>query len=87
MSLILRGALASLLGMVLIPVLHQLGINPIHFGILMVMANEVGLLTPPMGVNLFVHVSVEKLDLQVLPYIGGMTLVILLILFCEPVST
>jgi C4-dicarboxylate transporter DctM subunit len=77
---------------VLIPVLHQLDINPIHFGILMVMANEVGLLTPPMGVNLFVasrisNVSVERLALQVLPYIGAMTLVILLVLFCEPIAT
>ena len=77
---------------VLVPVLAQLDIHPIHFGIVMVMANEVGLLTPPMGVNLFVAsrlsgVSVERLSISVLPYILAMTLVILLTVFCEPIST
>mgnify|MGYP000914917171 FL=1 len=77
---------------VLVPVLAQLDINPIHFGVVMVMANEVGLLTPPMGVNLFVAsrlsgVSVERLSISVLPYILAMTLVILLTVFCEPIST
>ena len=77
---------------VLVPVLAKLGINPIHFGIVMIMANEVGLLTPPMGVNLFVSsrltgVTVERLALAVLPYIFVMTLVLLLIIFFEPIST
>jgi C4-dicarboxylate transporter DctM subunit len=58
----------------------------------MVIANEVGLLTPPMGVNLFVAsrltgASVEKLAVAVLPYIFVMTLVVLLVVFCEPIST
>jgi C4-dicarboxylate transporter DctM subunit len=77
---------------VLVPVLVELDINLIHFGVIMVMANEVGLLTPPMGVNLFVasrltSVSVERLSISVLPYIFVMTLVILLIVFCAPIST
>ncbi|MBV5345519.1 MAG: TRAP transporter large permease subunit, partial [Rhodoferax sp.] len=77
---------------VVVPVLAQLGINPLHFGIIMVIANEVGLLTPPVGVNLFVasrltNVSVERLAISVLPYILSMTAVILLIVFCEPIST
>jgi C4-dicarboxylate transporter DctM subunit len=77
---------------VLVPVLVELGIDLIHFGVIMVMANEVGLLTPPMGVNLFVAskltgASVERLSLAVLPYIGVMTLVILLVVFCSPIAT
>jgi C4-dicarboxylate transporter DctM subunit len=45
-----------------------------------------------MGVNLFVAsrltgASVERLAVAVLPYIGVMTLVILLIVFCPPIST
>jgi C4-dicarboxylate transporter DctM subunit len=76
----------------LVPVLKELDINLIHFGIVMVIANEVGLLTPPMGVNLFVAsrltgASVEKLAIAVLPYIFVMTLVVLLVVFCEPIST
>ena len=81
-----------LLAPVLLPVLNQLGIDPIHFGIILVMTNEVGLLTPPLGVNLFVssrlaNVSVEKLAVGVLPFIGIMTCVILLVLFFPGIAT
>ena len=77
---------------VLVPVLVELDIDLIHFGIIMVIANEVGLLTPPMGVNLFVAsrltgTSVERLSVTVLPYIGVMTLVILLVIFCPSIAT
>ena len=77
---------------VLLPMIVKLGVDPIHFGIIMIMCNEVGLLTPPLGVNLFVasklgNVSVEKLAVASLPYIGVMTLVILLITFVPGIST
>ena len=81
-----------LLAPVLLPVLHKLGIDPIHFGIILIITNEVGLLTPPLGVNLFVssrlaNVSVEKLSVAVLPYIGALTVVILLITFFPAIAT
>ena len=68
---------------VLMPVLHQLGINPIHFGIILVVTNEMALLTPPLGVNLFVAssiagVSIERVALGVLPYLAALLLCILL---------
>lgn len=77
---------------VLLPMILQLGIDPYQFGIIMIMANEVGLLTPPLGVNLFVssrlaNVSVEKLAVGVLPFIGIMTVVILLVIFFPQIST
>lgn len=77
---------------VLLPVVIQLGVDPIHFGIIMIMCNEVGLLTPPLGVNLFVasklgNVSVEKLAVGALPYIAVMTLVILLVTFIPAIAT
>ncbi|MDR2574182.1 MAG: TRAP transporter large permease [Desulfovibrio sp.] len=68
---------------VLMPVLHQLGINPIHFGIILVVTNEMALLTPPLGVNLFVAssiagVSIERVALGVLPYLAALLICILL---------
>lgn len=77
---------------VLLPVVKQLGIDPIHFGIIMVICNEVGLLTPPVGVNLFVasklaNVSVERLAIGVLPLIGIMTVVLLIIMFFPAIAT
>lgn len=85
-------AMIILVAPVLVPMLHALEINPIHFGIVMIMANETGLLTPPMGVNLFVAsrltgVSVERLAVAVLPYLLAMALVTLLIVFVEPIAT
>jgi C4-dicarboxylate transporter DctM subunit len=60
---------------VLMPVLDILGICPIHFGILLVVTNEIALLTPPVGINLFVASSIakipfEKLIVGVLPYLA-----------------
>lgn len=77
---------------VLLPMILQLGIDPIHFGIIMIMCNEVGLLTPPLGVNLFVaskigKVSVEKLAVSALPYIGVMTVVILIVMLIPDIAT
>jgi C4-dicarboxylate transporter DctM subunit len=42
------------LGPVFLPLLQKFGIDPIHFGIIMVLNIEIGFLTPPFGVNLFV---------------------------------
>jgi len=72
---------------VLLPMILQLGIDPIHFGIILVVTNNVAMLTPPLGVNLFVssrlaEVSVERMSLAVLPYLVALTLCILLFTFC-----
>jgi C4-dicarboxylate transporter DctM subunit len=68
---------------VLMPVLSQLGINPIHFGIILVVTNEMALLTPPLGVNLFVasgiaNISIERVALGVLPYLAALLVCVLL---------
>jgi C4-dicarboxylate transporter DctM subunit len=59
---------------ILLPVVTELGIDPIHFGILLVITSEIGFLTPPLGANLFVamqicRVSLEAISRAVLPYI------------------
>ncbi|MDK2823910.1 MAG: C4-dicarboxylate transporter, DctM subunit [Clostridia bacterium] len=75
----------------LLPVVTALGVDPIHFGILMVMGAEIGFLTPPVGVNLFVatgiaEVSLEKISQAVLPFILGLFLVIILVTFFPQIS-
>jgi C4-dicarboxylate transporter DctM subunit len=81
-----------ILAPVLLPMIRSLGIDPIHFGVIMVITNEVAMLTPPLGVNLFVSsriakISVEKISLAVLPYLLVLTLCILLIVYCPFIST
>jgi len=47
---------------VLVPVLKTLGIDPVHFGIVMVINLLIGALTPPFGILLFVMTEVAKVD-------------------------
>jgi len=48
---------------ILIPLSQQMGIDPLHFGIIVVMNLMIGLITPPLGLCLFVCCSVAKVDL------------------------
>lgn len=48
----------------LLPIALQLGIDPIHFGIAMIVNMELGMLTPPVGLNLFVASSLTGLSLK-----------------------
>lgn len=75
----------------LLPVVTALGVDPIHFGVLMVMGAEIGFLTPPLGVNLFVAtgiagVSLEKVSKAVLPFIIALFLVIVLVTFLPQIA-
>jgi C4-dicarboxylate transporter DctM subunit len=76
---------------VLLPVVTKLGIDPIHFGIIFIVTNEVAFLTPPLGVNLFVasklaDVSLERLSIHVLPHILAITVCILILAYFPQIS-
>lgn len=71
---------------VLMPMLAELGINPIHFGIVLVVTNEMALLTPPLGVNIFVSsgiakIPIEKVAVAVLPYLIALLACVLFFAF------
>lgn len=77
---------------VLLPVILELGIDPIHFGIILVVTNNVAMLTPPLGVNLFVasriaNLSVERISVAVIPYLVALTMAILILTFIPAIST
>ena len=69
------------------PIAADLGINLIHFGVITVLAVEIGLLTPPFGISVFTvkstlndpRVSVESIFAGALPFVGVMLLVLLLV--------
>ena len=48
----------------LLPIALALGIDPIHFGIIMVVNMELGMITPPVGLNLFVASSITGMPLK-----------------------
>jgi len=49
---------------IFLPIVTQLGVNPIHFGIIMVVNLAIGMSTPPLGVNLFVGCGVAKITIE-----------------------
>lgn len=64
-----------LLTPILLPVVVALGVDPLHFGILLVITSEIGFLTPPLGANLFVamriaNVTLEQISRAVLYYLA-----------------
>ncbi|NCU19777.1 TRAP transporter large permease subunit [Candidatus Falkowbacteria bacterium] len=56
-------AIILIMAPILFPVAMKLGVDPVHFGIMLVVNMEVGLCTPPVGLNLYVASSLSKLGL------------------------
>jgi C4-dicarboxylate transporter DctM subunit len=86
-------ALAAIIILVplLLPIVTPLGVDPIHFGVVMVLNLAIGFITPPVGVNLFVASGIAKLKLAdiakaALPMLGLMILVLLLVTYFPPLS-
>ena len=49
---------------ILFPIAIQLGIDPVHLGIIMVVNLEIGMVTPPVGLNLFVTAGITKMSIM-----------------------
>ena len=73
-----------ILGPILLPVIQHLGIDPVHFGVIMVLNLMIGLLTPPFGIVLFVMAQVSGLKFEAvvratLPFLIPLFVVLILI--------
>jgi C4-dicarboxylate transporter DctM subunit len=71
---------------VLLPVAVKLGIDPIHFGVVTVIGMVVGLITPPVGLCLFVvggltGLSLERVSRAALPFVGLLTGILILVAY------
>ena len=69
------GAAIVVLAPILAPVAIQFGIDPVHFGIIMVVNLALGMITPPFGVNLFAACTVAKISYDeiipsIMPYVA-----------------
>lgn len=76
---------------ILIPVAVLFGVDPIHFGMLMVVNLALGMITPPFGVNLFAACTVAKISLDrivkdLIPFIGVILFCLLLITYIPEIS-
>ncbi len=74
------------------PIAMTLGIDPIHLGIIMVVNMEIGMITPPVGLNLFVtagvaHMSMMRIVKAAAPWLGIMFLFLIIVTYVPWIST
>lgn len=92
MGSVLEGAAALIIfGPLLVPVASQLGIAPLHFGVVLVIAMGIGLFAPPLGLGLYGacligNVPIEQTVKPVIGYLGLIFLCLLLIAFVPALS-
>ncbi len=74
------------------PIAIELGIDPIHLGIIMVVNMEIGMITPPVGLNLFVTAGVAGMSVinvvkAAMPWVGIMFVFLILVTYVPIIST
>ncbi len=74
------------------PIAIELGIDPIHLGIIMVVNMELGMITPPVGLNLFVTSGVARMPMldvvrAALPFLGILFVFLILVTYIPWIST
>ena len=76
---------------IFLPIIAEIGMDQVQFGVILVLASMVGLLTPPVGMSLYAVCSITKVGLMdlskaVLPYVIGIIVVLLLCAYWAPFS-
>ena len=77
---------------VVFPIAMQLGVDPIHLGIVMVVNMEIGMITPPIGLNLFVTSGITGMSLvqvvrAAMPFVGVLLLFLVIVTYVPVLST
>jgi tripartite ATP-independent transporter DctM subunit len=76
---------------ILLPVVATFGVDPVHFGMIMLLNLGIGLLTPPVGATLFVGCAVGKVTMEevmrdIWPFYGVMFAVLMLVTYIPAIS-
>jgi len=93
MGSVLEGAAALIIfGPLLLPVAVRLGIDPLHFGVVLVIAMGIGLFAPPLGLGLYGacligNVPIEQTVKPIMGYLGLLFLCLLVVAFVPAIST
>ena len=85
-------AIILILAPIFFPIATQLGIDPIHLGIIMVVNMEIGMVTPPVGLNLFVTSGITGMPLiavvrAALPWLSLLPIFLVIITYVPTIST
>ena len=76
---------------IFMPVILKFGIDPVHFGMIMILNLGIGLITPPVGPTLFVgcaigKVTMEQVSKELWPFYGAMCIALLLVTYIPAIS-
>jgi tripartite ATP-independent transporter DctM subunit len=76
---------------ILLPVVVKFGVDPVHFGMIMILNLGIGLITPPVGPTLFVgcaigKVTMEEVSKELWPFYGAMCVALLLVTYIPAIS-
>jgi len=76
---------------IMLPVVKALGVDPVHFGMIMLLNLGIGLITPPVGPTLFVgcaigKVTMEEVSRELWPFYGAMCVALLIITYVPAIS-
>jgi TRAP-type C4-dicarboxylate transport system permease large subunit len=74
-----------------LPIVRHFGIDPVHFGLVMVLNLMIGLLHPPMGLVLFVlarvaKLSVERTTMAILPWLVPLLISLVIVTYIPSIS-
>jgi len=80
-----------ILAPILLPIAEQLGINPVHMGIIMVVNLEIGMVTPPVGLNLFVTAGITGMSIMqvvraALPWLSVLLVFLIIVTYVPNLS-
>lgn len=80
-----------LLGPLLMPVVMHYGIDPVHFGVIFVLNILIGVLTPPIGTNMFIACSIARCSVgeftrESLPFLAALVLLLLVISYVPAIT-
>ena len=76
---------------ILLPVMQTFGVDPVHFGMIMIINLGIGLITPPVGPTLFVgcaigKVTIEEVSKELWPFYGAMCIALLIVTYVPALS-
>jgi TRAP-type C4-dicarboxylate transport system permease large subunit len=75
------------------PIVSKLGFDPIWFGVIVVLVAEMGVITPPVGVNVFVikgiapDIPLEIIFRGIMPFLGALIILTIILIFFPQIAT
>ena len=83
--------LMVLVGPMLMPVIEKYGIDPVHFGVVFVLNVVIGVVTPPIGTNMFITCSIARCSVaefswEAVPFLLALVLLLMVVTYVPQIT-